>query len=101
MSEKKANRAKKRHAMTLVSAVQAILRRWDPIGVEPGKIAPADEYDSYGPHIVSLVAHGCSVIELFNHLQWLREEFIGVEGDPERDLEFAVEILAELREHGV
>ncbi len=40
---------RKQDAMARVREVQAILRRWDPIGVEPGKEAPADEYDTYAP----------------------------------------------------
>jgi hypothetical protein len=37
-----------------LSRVEGILRRWDPIGVRPGELAPIDEYDSYAPHIVSI-----------------------------------------------
>ena len=50
------SKVRKRGAMVRVRAVEEILRRWDPIGVEAGKLAPLDEYDRYAPHIVSLVA---------------------------------------------
>jgi len=38
-------------AMADIRIVESILRRWDPIGVEPGELGPADEYDSYAPHM--------------------------------------------------
>ena len=80
-------------AMERVSRVQEILRRWDPIGVRPGESAPADEYDSYAPHIVSMVARGCSLDELCTHLENISVETIGVGPDPTRDREIANEIL--------
>ena len=70
-----------------------ILRRWDPRGVRPGKSAPADEYDSYAPHIVSMVAQGGSLEGLCAHLESIRLETIGVGPDPVRDREIANEIL--------
>jgi hypothetical protein len=65
-------------AMADIHLVQAILRRWDPIGVEPGSVAPADEYDSYAPHIVSLVKNGCTAEELAAHLERLGSETMGL-----------------------
>ena len=84
-------------AMVRVARVQSILRRWDPIGVRPGEIAPEDEYDSYAPHIVSLVERGSSVEQLAGYLAKLRTETIGVEAHPERDAEIAREIVETLR----
>src|SRR5882762_9543489 len=89
---------RKRDAMNRVSLVQEILRRWDPIGVAPGKFGPADEYDSYAPHIVSMVVQGCSLEELRQHLEVIRMERIGVEASPDRDQEIAGEILEAIRE---
>jgi hypothetical protein len=83
--------------MRHVNRVQGILRRWDPIGVQPGELAPADEYDSYAPHIVSLVTQGCSVAQLARHLEELRTDAIGLEANPERDNEIANEIVETLR----
>ena len=54
----------KKKAMKLVRRVQAILRRWDPIGIAPGEFGPADEYDEYAPHIVTMANQGCSVEQL-------------------------------------
>lgn len=68
----------KNAAMADIALVQAILRRWDPIGVEPGVVAPADEYDSYAPHIVSLVKGGCTTEELASHLEHLGSQTMGL-----------------------
>ena len=70
--------------MGRVAKVQEILRRWDPIGVQPGELAPADEYDSYAPHIVSMVAQGCSREQLGAHLETIRTEAIGVEAHQQK-----------------
>ena len=94
-------RARKHDAMKWVAKVQDILRRWDPIGVRPGEIAPADEYDGYAPHIVSMVAGGCSIDDLWNHLNTVRVNTIGVEPNPDRDREIANEILVALRDRAV
>ena len=87
-----------REAMGRVHVVEAILRRWDPIDLEPGEMAPLDEYDSYAPHILSLVDQHCSAEELSAHLQKIRTEWIGVEADVVRDGEIAMEIITALRE---
>ena len=94
-------RARKRDAMKRVSRVEEILRRWDPIGVDPGNLAPTDEYDAYAPHIVSMVAQGCSIEELCEHLGVIRMETIGVESNESRDREIAGKILDALHEKAV
>jgi hypothetical protein len=93
-SEKK---ARKKEAITQIRAVQAILRRWDPMDLAPGKFAPADEYDTYAPQIVSLVIQGCSVGRLFGHLRKLRTGMVCMRDDPERDMDIASEIITALR----
>ena len=90
-----------RDAMQLVSKVEDILRRWDPIGIAPGEAGPADEYDSYAPHIVSMVAQGCSLAELSHHLEVIRVERTGVEANRDRDREMAGEILQAIRAKAV
>jgi len=92
---------RKRQALTQVHAVQEILRRWDPIGVCPGEFAPADEYDSYAPHIVSMVIGGCSIAQLSQHLEYLRTHTIGVEANRKRDLRIAIDIVHALRPQAV
>lgn len=93
--------ARKRDAMERVSTVQEILRRWDPIGVRPGELAPADQYDSYAPHLVSMIAQGCSLEQLCMHLESIRVDTMAVGPDPSRDREIASEILKILRDRAV
>lgn len=92
---------RKRAAMGRVAKVQEILRRWDPIGVQPGELAPADEYDSYAPHIVTMVAQGCSREQLGAHLETIRIEAIGVEAHRLKDWEIAGEIIETIRGRAV
>jgi len=94
-------RQRKRTEMDRVAKVQEILRRWDPIGIQPGEIAPADEYDSYAPHIVSMVAQDCSRDLLSAHLEALRKDIIGVEPDRKTDWEIADEIIKATRDKAV
>jgi hypothetical protein len=81
--------ARRRDALRRISVVEEILRRWNPIG----QLVPADEYDGYAPHIVSMVAQGCSLEQLCAHLENIRVKTIGVGADPRRDREIATEIL--------
>jgi hypothetical protein len=84
-------------ALAHIHTVEAILRRWDPIEVRPGEFAPADEYDSYAPHIVSMVIGGCSIGQLSQHLEHLRTRTMGVEANRKRDLRIAIDIVRALR----
>ncbi len=94
---KDTNKARKKEVMARVRAVQAILRRWDPMDLAPGEFAPADEYDSYAHRCVSLVAQGCSVEDLLGHLQELRTGMVCMRETHERDAAIAREIIATLR----
>ena len=96
MTAEKKKAEQKRDAIERVKTVQDILRRWDPINVRPGDLAPADEYDGYAGHIVSMVAQGCSVEQLRNHLERICVKSMGVEPNPGRDQEIASEILTAL-----
>jgi hypothetical protein len=89
MSTKK----QKRRAMDQVRKVEVALRRWDPIGVMIGEDSPADEYDSYAPHIVSMVERGSSLAQLIAHLCHLRTEIIGLPANIQLDTEAAEEII--------
>ena len=64
--------------MAKVRAVEEILRLWDPINVAPGAVAPSDEYDSYAPHIVSMVEGGCTIDDLASHLEHLCVQQMGL-----------------------
>lgn len=84
---------RKEKAMAAVHHVEAVLRRWDPIGVQPGEGGPADEYDSYAPHLVSMLSNGASVAELREHLGHIRTGTIGLPADPVRDAQCAEELV--------
>lgn len=90
------HKAMKKKAMKRIRVVQAILRRWDPMDLAPGKLAPADEYDDYAPHIVSLVDKGSSVEHMLDHLQKLRRGMICMRENHEHDMDIAREILETL-----
>ena len=91
------SKTRKRQATAQIRAVEAVLRRWDPIGVEPGIPGPADEYDSYAPHIVSLVLGGASACDVAVHLDKLRTQSIGLSADLASDEAFALEVNEALR----
>ncbi len=95
------NKMRKKEAMSRVQVVKAILRRWDPMDLAPGEFAPSDEYDSYAPHIVSLVSQGCSVEQLLGHFQKLRTGMVCMRDNPKRDMDIASEIIATLRSEAV
>ena len=76
--------------------VEEVLRRWDPIGVIVGTVedgCPVDEYDSYAPHFVTLLSHGCSVDELADHLESIRVESIGLPAFRSSDLAVASNLV--------
>ena len=84
---------RKRGAMQRIVVVEEILRRSNPIG----QSVSADEYDSYAPHIVSMVAQGCSLEQLCSQLEKIRVNMgMGPFGGADRDI--AIEILRALRD---
>lgn len=90
------NKSRKKELMVKIQDVQAILRRWDPMDLAPGQLAPEDEYDDYAPHIVSLVSRGISLEQLLEHLQKLRSGMICMRDKTQDDPDIAREILAVL-----
>jgi hypothetical protein len=80
-----------------IRLVEAVLRRWDPIGVQPGRFAPAEEYDHFAPQIVSMVESGCSADELVTHLERLSVETLGVGSNLRTSTKYAAEIMRTLR----
>jgi hypothetical protein len=88
-----AKRQHKHGAMEAVRRVEAQLRRWDPIGVMVGEGSPIDEYDSYAPHIVSLLAAGATESELAAHLEHIQTVTMRLPADAPRDMKCAREIL--------
>lgn len=88
--------AKRRVKMQL-RVVEAILRRWDPLQVLPDDHGPHDEYDSYAPRIVGLIARGCTIEALAGYLAELRTGVFNMRPDPESDHAVATKLLAALR----
>lgn len=61
-----------------IRAAAAVLRQeWDPIGRGQIEDLPADEYDSYAPHVVSLVQAGADDEAIADYLSQLESETIG------------------------
>jgi hypothetical protein len=69
----------------------------DPIGVEPGGTAPADEYDGYAPSLVSMVRSGATLDEVTSRLEYLALEIMDLgassQQSRERSRGFANEII--------
>jgi len=87
----------KQVAMGRIRTVETLLRQWDPIGVFSVEGGPKDEYDSYAPHIVSMLQSGCSVAHLAVHLSHLRTEVIGMPNNEESDRRAAENIINTLQ----
>jgi hypothetical protein len=90
-------KAQKHRAMAQIRAVEAVLRRWDPIGFGPGVGVPADEYDGYGPHIVTIALAGASAHDVALHLSKLRTQSIGLSEDLASDEAFALQVIQALQ----
>ena|SRR5687767_15315732 len=91
------HKSRKNAAIAKIRLVEEILRRWDPVGVQPGMLAPPDEYDSYAPHMVSMVEGGCTVEELASHLGDISSAAIGVGSNLKANATFAAQIVEVLR----
>jgi hypothetical protein len=90
----------KANAMADIATVQEALRHWDPIGVLPGPgedEGPMDEYDSYAPHILSLLMQGCGAPEIQAHLILIRTRSMGLDPYPATDSRIARELADSLR----
>ena len=72
-----------------------------PINVQPGTVRPADEYDGYAPHIVSMVNGGCTIEDLAVHLEHLGTETMGMGPSSDKSrahsLKFSTRIVDQLR----
>jgi hypothetical protein len=80
--------------------VHGILRRWDPIGVHPGRFAPAEEYDRFAPQIVSMIEDGCTADALTAHLEHLSVHTFDVGSNMRSSAKFAAEIVRTLQSPG-
>ncbi|WP_340150073.1 hypothetical protein [uncultured Sneathiella sp.] len=66
----------------------ALLYRWDPIGISEYPEA-RDEYDSYVGGVCNLLMDGASIEKLFQHLWIIETETMGLGGDKEHTKDFA------------
>ena len=81
-----------------IAHVEAVLRRWDPIGVLPGgsdpNDAPLDEYDSYAPQVVALLQRGAGPDELEGYLSDVRTQEMGLPRVLSADRQIAEELAS-------
>lgn len=82
-----------------LSFVCTVLRAWDPLGVLPNAPGgPRDEYDSYAPHIVTLLLSGATRSEIADELERIRTQLIGLPAMRRRDAQVAEQLLAGWRQ---
>jgi len=96
-SSRKVALAEAERYLTAIKA--ALLKEWDPIGVKDVPQAQ-DEYDSYAPHIYTLLTTR-TLRELSDYLWWLETEHMGLTGDREATEQFAERLLSIAREIGM
>lgn len=72
-------KAKRRNSCDAISRVAHLSRTdWDPIGNRHLKDLPTDEYESYAPHIVSIILSGTDDSAIADYLTKLETETICV-----------------------
>ena len=88
-SSRKAALAEAERYLTAIKA--ALLREWDPIGVK-GVPEAQDEYDSYAPHIYTLLPTR-PLHEFSDYLWRLETEHMGLTGDRQATERFAERLM--------
>jgi hypothetical protein len=73
------------------AAADVLRREWDPIGGGETPDLPTDEYDSYAPHVVSMIAKGKPDADIAIYLNHLETEIIEVASG--RDLVVVARLL--------
>ncbi|HVS19759.1 MAG TPA: hypothetical protein VMT18_14235, partial [Planctomycetota bacterium] len=87
----------KGEVMDAFEAARFMLNAWDPLLIQPGGLAPVDEYDRYAFEVVSLVERGGSLDDLYRYFVKLRESTLGMGHADRGDLLFAGRVLSRLR----
>ena len=64
----------------------ALREHWDPIGGGKMPDLPADEYENYAPHIITLIREGADDFKLVAHLRELERVAMGLRPSPPDDL---------------
>lgn len=62
----------------ILAAADVLRNDWDPIGLGEMKNLSADEYDSYAPHVVSLIENGAGDSAIADYLKELEADVITV-----------------------
>jgi hypothetical protein len=65
---------------------------WDPIGVH-GEPNARDEYDSYVPHVYSLLQSGATADQIADHLEEIATERMGLKSNKKHSLVTAHSLL--------
>jgi hypothetical protein len=89
-SSRKAAWAEVERYLTAIKA--ALLNDWDPIGVKHLPEAQ-DEYDSYAPHIYTLLITGRPHQEIFDYLWKIQTERMGLTSDRQATERFAERLI--------
>jgi hypothetical protein len=74
---------------------RVLLTVWDPIGVKDIPEAQ-DEYDSYAPHVYSLLKSGRSDQQIAQELLYIATETMGLSGPTLEDMRPTVEALRQI-----
>jgi hypothetical protein len=100
-------RKRRKEIDAALAFVCGVLREWDPIGVLPNTPGgPRDEYDSYAPHIVTLLRSGATQNQIADELERVRTQSIELPRFRRRDEEIAERLAVGWRKldrgaHGV
>lgn len=89
--QRAARKVRKRQAVDRVATVARLLREWDPLSISD--FAPEDEYDSYAPPLVTLVAEGANELQVAQYLSQVQRERLGVPETPAENIVFAKRIV--------
>lgn len=92
-------RKRRKEVDAALSFVCGLLREWDPIGVLPNAPdGPRGEYDSYAPHIVTLLLSGATGSEIADELERIRTQPIGLSRMRRRDEQIAEQLVSGWRD---
>jgi hypothetical protein len=95
--DREERKRRKGEVMGDFEVARSLLNEWDPLLIQPGQLAPVDEYDRYAFEVVSLVERGGSLDDLYRYLVELRERTLGMGPADRGDLLFAGRVLSRLR----
>jgi hypothetical protein len=83
----------KREVRSRQNELRTLLNEWDPIGVSPGSVAPADEYDCLLP-ILGWLQRGMTERELADRVSSELVDHFGLDPAPLGCADFAERVFA-------